>query len=577
MRGDRGDRRRGRDGCRSSRRGGPGPAAAAGLRRLGRRLPAPETADPSGQIPVGASPSAVAAGDGSIWVANGDAHSVSRIDPVKQVTIETIPVGNGPAGIAFGGGFVWVTNSLDGTVSRIDPQTNTEVQRIPVGNAPAGVAVDSRYVWVANSRDGTVTPIDRQTGKPLEAIPVGQSADGVAVGYGSVWVTSASSGSVTRIDARSRSVAQVDPGRERRGRRRGRAGRGLGREQPRRHGHPHRSRHRHRPRRDPRRRRPERHRGRGRRASGSATSSPARSRGSTRPANTVVRTVTTGNRPQGIVLDSGALFVAVRASGAGPPRRHADGADVGAAASSTSTRPSPTSYTEGQVVVLTNDGLTGFRRVGRQRRHPARARSRRLPSHPHRRRPVVQLPAAPGHPLLERGARAAAGLPPGDRAHARPRRRRAYAPYYAAIVGARGCLAAPKKPCDLSKGIVTDAASNTVTFHLTSPDPDFLSKLALPSAFAVPAGTPLHPRGSRYPPPARTRSPRSHPKRGIRLVRNPQVSRVVAGSPAERLPRRHRRAQRRLGRRERRPRSCAARPIWRRLDASRPPRPCSRP
>ena len=80
---------------------------------------------------MGASPSAVTAGDGSIWVANVDAHSVSRIDPVKQVAIETIPVGNGPAGIAFGGGFVWVANSLDGTVSKIDPQTNTEVQDDP--------------------------------------------------------------------------------------------------------------------------------------------------------------------------------------------------------------------------------------------------------------------------------------------------------------------------------------------------------------------------------------------------------------------------------------------------------------
>ena len=127
------------------------------LRRLGRDLPPRRAAGPSGQIPVGPSPSALTAGSGSIWVANVDAHSVSRVDPAKQVVIQTIQVGNGPAGIAFGGGFVWVANSLDGTVSRIDPRTDTVVQRIPVGNGPAGVAVDSRYVWVANSSDGTVT------------------------------------------------------------------------------------------------------------------------------------------------------------------------------------------------------------------------------------------------------------------------------------------------------------------------------------------------------------------------------------------------------------------------------------
>jgi peptide/nickel transport system substrate-binding protein len=39
---------------------------------------------------------------------------------------------------------------------------------------------------------------------------------------------------------------------------------------------------------------------------------------------------------------------------------------------------------------------------------------------------------------------------------------------------------------------VTNDQAGTVTFHLTTPDPDFLDKLALPFADAVPAGTPLH-------------------------------------------------------------------------------------
>ena len=95
------------------------------------------------------------------------------------------------------------------------------------------------------------------------------------------------------------------------------------------------------------------------------------------------------------------------------------------------------------------------------------------------------------------------------------------APYYADIVGARSCLAAPKKPCDLSRGIETHAGSNTVTFHLTSPDPDFLYKLDLPSAFAVPAGTPLHPRGF-LPATGPYEIASFDPKRGIRLVRNPR-------------------------------------------------------
>jgi peptide/nickel transport system substrate-binding protein len=92
--------------------------------------------------------------------------------------------------------------------------------------------------------------------------------------------------------------------------------------------------------------------------------------------------------------------------------------------------------------------------------------------------------------------------------------------YYVRIRGASRCLAAPKSPCDLSDGIETNAATNTITFHLTSPDPYFLYELALPYAYAVPAGTPLRLRR-----PVAATGPYEiasfQPERSIRLVRNP--------------------------------------------------------
>ncbi len=54
--------------------------------------------------------------------------------------------------------------------------------------------------------------------------------------------------------------------------------------------------------------------------------------------------------------------------------------------------------------------------------------------------------------------------------------------FYQGIVGGDACAKTPKT-CDLSKGIVTDDAAGTVTFHLVSPDPDFLQKLALPFGY----------------------------------------------------------------------------------------------
>ena len=192
-----------------STRGGSGPvASAAAVSANSVGVFHAGSGHELGQIPVGDSPSAITSGDGSLWVANIDAHSVSRIDPTKEVTIDTIQVGNDPDGIAFGDGFVWVTNGLDGTVTKIDPSIDQQVDTIGVGSGPAGVAVGSRDVWVANSNDGTVTRIDPRTDKPLTQIPVGQSADGVAIGYGSVWVTSVASANVTRIDERTGDVIQ---------------------------------------------------------------------------------------------------------------------------------------------------------------------------------------------------------------------------------------------------------------------------------------------------------------------------------------------------------------------------------
>jgi hypothetical protein len=69
------------------------------------------------------------------------------------------------------------------------------------------------------------------------------------------------------------------------------------------------------------------------------------------------------------------------------------------------------------------------------------------------------------------------------------------ASYYGGIVGADRCTTG--KPCDLSRGITADRAAGTITFHLTEPDADFLAKLALPFAIAVPRATPARTRVTR--------------------------------------------------------------------------------
>jgi peptide/nickel transport system substrate-binding protein len=234
--------------------------------------------------------------------------------------------------------------------------------------------------------------------------------------------------------------------------------------------------------------------------------------------NTVVQTVTTGNRPEGIVLDSSTLFLAVRDSGAA----HRGGTLTILAPGDDLVHVDPAAaigLPEEQVFALTNDGLTAFRKVSGAAGYQLEPDlAVRLPT-----------PTDGGRTYtfrLRRRIRYSTGalVRPADfrRAIERTLVLNPWVTnngYYVHIRGASRCLAGPKTPCDLSDGIETDAAANTITFHLTSPDPYFLYELALPYAYAVPAGTPL--RLHRTVPatgPYRIAAFRS--KRGIRLVRN---------------------------------------------------------
>jgi YVTN family beta-propeller protein len=205
----------------------------------------------------------------------------------------------------------------------------------------------------------------------------------------------------------------------------------------------------------------------------------------------VVSSVAIGDQPQGVATSADDAYVAVRGSGGGA---HRGGTLTLAVAIA------PDLYQPGLVEALdpaiggawelltaTNDGLLGYGRSGGAEGY----------------RVVPDLAAAlPG--VSDGGRTYAFQLRPGIRystgALVRPpdiRRgieRALLAPglgsNFTGIVGAARCVATPSR-CDLANGIVTDTSRNTIVIHLTHPDPDFLYKLALPNADAVPASTPL--------------------------------------------------------------------------------------
>jgi YVTN family beta-propeller protein len=101
------------------------------------------------EFSLGRTPTAIAAGAESIWVATRDGDGVTRIEAsLGFSSAQQIEVGDGPTGIAAAEDAVWVTNTAGGTISRIDPGTNEVVETIDVGAAPAGVALVDGLVWV---------------------------------------------------------------------------------------------------------------------------------------------------------------------------------------------------------------------------------------------------------------------------------------------------------------------------------------------------------------------------------------------------------------------------------------------
>jgi YVTN family beta-propeller protein len=490
----------------------------------------PKSGKVASQIPVGEAPGGLAYGDNSIWVANTDANSVSRIDPDTNSVRQTIDVGGGPSGVAVSSNAVWVANGLDGTVSRIDPSSNREVQRVTVGNGPTGVAFGAGAVWVASSVDGTVSKIDPGSGHELKRIPVALGAAGVAVGYGRVWVVSPASGRMIVLDARRGEVVdRIGVGGEATAVAVGagavwvanRAGT-IQRIDPRARvvvssidiGH----------------------------AltaltttasdlwaanSGDATVSKVDT-----DREVAVRTVHVVNRPQSLVLTPKGLYVAVRSTGF----EHRGGTlRIAAPEPPDSIDPAIAYSQEGwSVLTLTNDGLVAFRRVGGIggiEIVPDLALS-------------VPNPSSDGLTYtfrLRSGLRYSNGRPvePEDFRRAIERVLSIGEPqgaqFYRGIVGAGRCK--PGKRCDLSRGIVTNKVAQTVTFRLTAPDGDFLSKLALPFAVAVPEGTPAKDIGAKPLPatgPYRIASYRT--RRLVTLVRNPTFRSWSADARPEGYP-----------------------------------------
>jgi hypothetical protein len=162
--------------------------------------------------------SAVAAGEGSAWIASSAndgtfGGSILRIDTETGETLADIPVPTVPGWETGGGGLevalgsVWVVGGMevpvgldtpedccDGLLIQIDPALNRVIREIPLGGFSAGdVAVDERGVWVSLFTGGgggtsEVVRVDPRRGEVVDRIGLTQDyVRDVIVIDGAVW------------------------------------------------------------------------------------------------------------------------------------------------------------------------------------------------------------------------------------------------------------------------------------------------------------------------------------------------------------------------------------------------------
>ena len=159
---------------------------------------------------LGGQADGLAAGLGAVWVLNGTAGTVTRVDVAsgRAGRRREVPVGRAPSDIAVGLGAVWVVDSDSATLIKLDPATGAKVSEVKLRrNAPDAVAVGEDAVWVTSAARGHLLRVDPGTGE-FTTIKVGSSARDadVAVGDGAVFYVNHGDGTAVRVDPRSARV-----------------------------------------------------------------------------------------------------------------------------------------------------------------------------------------------------------------------------------------------------------------------------------------------------------------------------------------------------------------------------------
>ena len=169
----------------------------------------PETNKVVGRVPVGSNPTVIREGDGSVWVADDAAHTVTQIDPESRRVVRTVGIGFRPDDLAAADGAVWAVNKDEGILAKL-PYGKSAGRLERHGFAGFDrIAVDDNGVWLGGAR--AIIRVDPVTGRIVKRADVPFDLNGFALGAGGLWAVSGPAAAVLRIDPSTGAVTDRIP------------------------------------------------------------------------------------------------------------------------------------------------------------------------------------------------------------------------------------------------------------------------------------------------------------------------------------------------------------------------------
>jgi DNA-binding SARP family transcriptional activator/ABC-type transport system substrate-binding protein/streptogramin lyase len=181
-----------------------------------------ETGEETARIGLGLEPSGLAAGEGSVWVADRNSPTLVRVDPSVTVEVDryrlpTAGLGTHLTGeVAVGAGSVWVGHggfNPGAFVERLDAETGRVQHRYSIlGGDVDHLAFAEGALWVASTPSGEFRKIDPETDDVVFMRQLEAQLCCVAAGDGFAWAATNPQGKVWKVAASGTIVGTIELG-----------------------------------------------------------------------------------------------------------------------------------------------------------------------------------------------------------------------------------------------------------------------------------------------------------------------------------------------------------------------------